>query len=208
MVRPCGTEAPGARNAGRPMYFDELRARVSSWPPPQLARLRRERGSVSVVSPPAPVLSTNRRAGQCVIGLDIRRAFAEAVAWEEGRLFRLGPVDMTRTALEGFGKGCGPATRWSRRRPATRWRSCGCCRLRGSRGHRQSAAGEGDRARPREDGQDRRRRSGEPARGRLPAGGLDPRPEAERLAGSWRVGTSSSGTAPGSRTKSRILPPI
>ncbi|MFL5165664.1 MAG: transposase [Microvirga sp.] len=39
-----------------------------------------------------------------VIGLDIHRTFAEAVAWEEGRLSRLGRVDMTRTALEGFGK--------------------------------------------------------------------------------------------------------
>jgi transposase len=40
-----------------------------------------------------------------VIGLDIHRTFAEAVAWDEGRLVRLGRVDMTRTALEGFGKG-------------------------------------------------------------------------------------------------------
>lgn len=35
-----GTEAPGARSAGRPMLFDEPRARVSSWPPLRLARLR------------------------------------------------------------------------------------------------------------------------------------------------------------------------
>ena len=40
-----------------------------------------------------------------VIGLDIHRTFAEAVAWEEGRLVRLGRVDMIRTALEGFGRG-------------------------------------------------------------------------------------------------------
>ena len=39
-----------------------------------------------------------------VIGLDIHRTFAEAVAWEDGRLIRLGRVDMTCTALEGFGK--------------------------------------------------------------------------------------------------------
>lgn len=39
-----------------------------------------------------------------VIGLDIHRTFAEAVIWEEGRLRRAGRVDMTRTALEGFGK--------------------------------------------------------------------------------------------------------
>lgn len=35
---------------------DELRARVSNWPPPRLARLRRESKSVAVVSPAAPVV--------------------------------------------------------------------------------------------------------------------------------------------------------
>jgi transposase len=44
-----------------------------------------------------------------VIGLDIHRTFAEAVAWEDGRLIRLGRLDMTRTALEGFGKGLRPS---------------------------------------------------------------------------------------------------
>jgi hypothetical protein len=36
--------------------------------------------------------------------MDIHRTFAEVVAWEEGRLRELGRVDMTRAALEGFGK--------------------------------------------------------------------------------------------------------
>jgi transposase len=36
--------------------------------------------------------------------MDIHRTFAEVVAWEEGRLRPLGRVDMTRAALEGFGK--------------------------------------------------------------------------------------------------------
>ena len=31
-----------------------------------------------------------------IIGLDIHRAFAEAVAWDEGKLRRLGRVDMRR----------------------------------------------------------------------------------------------------------------
>ena len=44
-----------------------------------------------------------------VIGLDIHRTFAEAVAWEDGRLIRLGRLDMTRTALEGFGKSLRPS---------------------------------------------------------------------------------------------------
>lgn len=39
-----------------------------------------------------------------VIGMDIHRTFGEVVFWEEGRLRHAGRVDMTRTALEGFGK--------------------------------------------------------------------------------------------------------
>lgn len=39
-----------------------------------------------------------------VIGMDIHRTFGEVVFWEEGKLRRAGRVDMTRTALEGFGK--------------------------------------------------------------------------------------------------------
>jgi transposase len=40
-----------------------------------------------------------------VVGIDIHRTFGEVVIWEEGRLRHAGRVDMTRTALEGFGKG-------------------------------------------------------------------------------------------------------
>jgi transposase len=39
-----------------------------------------------------------------VIGIDIHRTFGEMVFWEDGRLRRAGRIDMTRTALEGFGK--------------------------------------------------------------------------------------------------------
>ncbi len=39
-----------------------------------------------------------------VIGIDIHRTFGEVVFWEAGRLRPAGRVDMTRTALEGFGK--------------------------------------------------------------------------------------------------------
>lgn len=35
----------------------------------------------------------------CIIGLDIHRGFGEAVAWEDGRLRRLGRVDMQRDRL-------------------------------------------------------------------------------------------------------------
>ena len=37
-----------------------------------------------------------------IIGLDIHRAFAEAVAWQDGKLKRLGRIDMRRDRLEAF----------------------------------------------------------------------------------------------------------
>jgi hypothetical protein len=39
-----------------------------------------------------------------IIGLDIHRAFAEAVAWNNGKLSRLGRVTMRREQLEEFAK--------------------------------------------------------------------------------------------------------
>jgi transposase len=39
-----------------------------------------------------------------VIGIDIHRTFGEVVIWENGILRREGRVEMTRTALEGFGR--------------------------------------------------------------------------------------------------------
>ena len=39
-----------------------------------------------------------------VIGIDIHRTFGEVVIWENGTLRREGRVEMTRTALEGFGR--------------------------------------------------------------------------------------------------------
>jgi hypothetical protein len=39
-----------------------------------------------------------------VIGMDIHRVFAEVVFWEDGRLRPAGRVDMTRSALEDFGR--------------------------------------------------------------------------------------------------------
>ncbi|MGB7976994.1 MAG: hypothetical protein WCF81_22180 [Roseiarcus sp.] len=37
-----------------------------------------------------------------IIGLDIHRAFAEAVAWDDGKLKRSGRVDMRRPLLGAF----------------------------------------------------------------------------------------------------------
>lgn len=39
-----------------------------------------------------------------VIGIDLHRTFGEVVIWENGTLKREGRVEMTRTALEGFGR--------------------------------------------------------------------------------------------------------
>ena len=51
--------------------------------------------------PPAPDLNEQgtEGAGMRIIGLDIHRAFAEAVAWDDGKLRRLGRVDMRRDLL-------------------------------------------------------------------------------------------------------------
>jgi transposase len=41
-----------------------------------------------------------------IIGLDIHRAFAEAVAWQDGKLSRLGRVIMRREPLQAFAQNC------------------------------------------------------------------------------------------------------
>src|SRR3712207_8397847 len=92
MVRPSGTRGTGSSPSGQADVHDEPRARVSSWPPPRPARLRRERGSVGVVSPTAPVDDVGREEE------------TEVVVWEDGRLRPAGRVDMTRSGLEGFGR--------------------------------------------------------------------------------------------------------
>lgn len=42
---------------------------------------------------------------QRAIGMDIHRTIAEVVFWEAGRLRPAGRIDMTRSGLEGFGRG-------------------------------------------------------------------------------------------------------
>src|SRR5215470_7406455 len=66
--------------------------------------MRCERGSVGVVLPASSRPHRKRRVRMRIIGLDIHRAFAEAVAWKDGRLSRLGRVIMRREALEEFAK--------------------------------------------------------------------------------------------------------
>ena len=60
MVRPSGQRHRSTK-CGQADAHDEPRARVSSWPPLRLARLRRERDSVVVVSPAAPVVVRQER---------------------------------------------------------------------------------------------------------------------------------------------------
>jgi transposase len=47
-----------------------------------------------------------------VIGIDIHRTFGQVVFWEDGRLRSAGRIDVTRTALEGFGKASCQVMRW------------------------------------------------------------------------------------------------
>ena len=58
-----------------------------------------------------------------IIGLDIHRAFAEAVAWDDGKLKRLGRVDMRRPLLEASQRNFRRRTWSSSKRPETRRRS-------------------------------------------------------------------------------------
>ena len=58
-----------------------------------------------------------------IIGLDIHRAFAEAVAWDDGKLKRLGRIDMRRHLLEAFARSSPRRISLSSKRPATQPRS-------------------------------------------------------------------------------------
>src|SRR3982750_2364926 len=64
MVRPSGLRGAGSTKRGQADPFDEPRARVSSWPPLRPARLRRERGSVVIVSPTAPTAMDGGQADE------------------------------------------------------------------------------------------------------------------------------------------------
>ena len=174
MVRPSGTEAPGARWCGQAGPYDELRARVSSWPPLRLVRLRRERGSVGVVLPAAPVTQTtggadatchrHRHPPDLRGGGDLgewgsapRRPGRHDPNGAGG--FRQEPAGDGRSSDRGHGELHGSVTR--------------AVALREAGGDRQSFAGEGNRARPFEDRQGRCGDAGEPVRGGVSARDLD-----------------------------------
>ena len=110
---------------------------------------------------------------QRVIGMDIHRTFAEVVFWEAGRLRPVGRIDMTRSGLEGFGRGLSKKDEvvveaTGNAMAVVRVLSPYVARVINS----QSAAGEGDRACSRQDRQDRRRCAGVATGSRFSTGGL------------------------------------
>jgi len=176
MVRPSGTEAPGARRCGQADAHIELRARVSSWPPLRLARLRRERGSVGVVSPAAPVtLADGGGNATCCWKRhppDLRRG--GDLGGRQAQTGRTRGHDAHRP------RGSRQELAELRRGGDRSHRQChggvaGVVAVRCAGDHRQPAAGEGDCPCPREDRQDRCRRAGEPSCGGVSAGDLDAR---------------------------------
>jgi hypothetical protein len=93
-IRDAGR--PGARRCGQAVDRQWAESPSSlHGRPSRLSRMRRERGSVGVVLPASSVFNRTRKegAGMRIIGLDIHRGFAEAVAWEGGRRKRLSRVD-------------------------------------------------------------------------------------------------------------------
>ena len=63
-----------------------------------------------------------------VIGMDIHQTFGDVVIWEDGELWHAGRVDMTRTALEGFGKSLRATDEVVIEATGTAWRCHACCR--------------------------------------------------------------------------------
>ena len=109
-----------------------------------------------------------------IIGLDIHRAFAEAVAWDDGKLKRLGRVDMRRPSSRGFRKeafegGCGRC-RSDRKRILGRGGDRASCQE--SR-DRESKASAHHRPCEDQDRYDRRQRPCSTLCKRLSAGSLD-----------------------------------
>src|SRR3954463_3980289 len=100
-----------------------------------------------------------------VIGIDVHRTFGEVVIWDDGRLRHAGRIDMTRTALEGFGKTLLASDEVV---VEATGKSMAASRVLApfvAGDYRQSAAGEGDRPGSRQDRQDRCRHARQSAGG-------------------------------------------
>src|SRR5215211_6249751 len=87
---------------GGPFLHGGLRARVSSWPPLRLVRLRRERVSVGVVPSQRFPLSIEQKGVVGVvryIGMDVHREFAQLAVVEDGLVRDDGRIAVTPAAL-------------------------------------------------------------------------------------------------------------
>jgi len=106
-VSPSGTRGVGSTKvrAGRRQTLG-CEPELITWPPlatgPDALRARISRCRVARELPFKR--SRTEGTGMRIIGLDIHRAFAEAVAWKDGKLSRLGRVIMRRERLEEFAK--------------------------------------------------------------------------------------------------------
>ena len=90
---------------GRPFLFGGLRARVSSWPPLRLVRLRCERVSVGVVpSQRFPFVDQGEGSRGVVryIGMDVHREFAQLAVVEDGLVRDKGRIAVTPEALRSW----------------------------------------------------------------------------------------------------------
>ena len=90
---------------GRPFLLSGLRARVSSWPPLRLVRLRCERVSVGVVPSQRFPSSINEKGVVWMvryIGMDVHREFAQLAVVEDGLVRDEGRIGVTPEALRGW----------------------------------------------------------------------------------------------------------
>src|SRR5581483_11100026 len=104
-LRASGTGALASTQEGQAVPYDELRARVSIWPPLRLARLRCEREAVGVVVPTSVLnrAHTGRRAAEAIHRTGWE-PFAEVAVLEDGRVHAAGRVPTTALALETFAR--------------------------------------------------------------------------------------------------------
>ena len=92
---------------GRPFLFGGLRARVSSWPPLRLVRLRCERVSVGVVSSQRFPIDGSVKGAWIVryFGMDVHREFAQLAVVEDGLVRDEGRIGVTPEALRTWAGG-------------------------------------------------------------------------------------------------------
>jgi transposase len=93
---------------GRPFLLAGLRARVSSWPPLRLVRLRCERVSVGVVPSqrfPITEIIEGRPVLVRYIGMDMHREFAQLAVVEDGLVRDEGRIGVTPEALRAWASG-------------------------------------------------------------------------------------------------------